>query len=101
MGTQVPGRVARSLRQHWEPILNYFRTQELISSGVVEILNNKAKVTITKSYCFRTDRVLELASITHLASSLSRNRPTISSDEPKKKSSRPLVHLSARLARPR
>jgi hypothetical protein len=61
----------------------FFRAQELISSGVVEILNNKAKVTIRKSYGFRTDRVLELASITHLASSLSRNRPTISSDEPK------------------
>jgi hypothetical protein len=61
MGTQVPGRVARSLRQHWEPILNYFRTQELISSGVVEGLNNKARVTIRKSYCLRTYRIPELA----------------------------------------
>jgi len=31
------------------------------SSGVVEGLNNKAKVTMRKSYGFRTFRVLELA----------------------------------------
>jgi transposase len=57
------------LRQHRELILNYFRAQKLISSGVVEGLNNKAKVTMSKSYGFRTYRVLELASTTHLASS--------------------------------
>ena len=37
-------KIARSLRQHRELILNYFRAQKLISSGVVEGLNNKAKV---------------------------------------------------------
>jgi transposase len=42
-------------------ILNYFRAQKLISSGVVEGLNNKAKVTMRKSYGFRTCRVFELA----------------------------------------
>jgi transposase len=36
-------KIARSLRQHRELILNYFRAQKLISSGVVEGLNNKAK----------------------------------------------------------
>jgi transposase len=50
-----------SLRHHRERILNYFRAQKLISSGVVEDLNNKAKVTMRKSYGFRTYRVLELA----------------------------------------
>jgi transposase len=54
-------KIARSLRQHRELILNYFRAQKLISSGVVEGLNNKAKVTMRKSYGFRTYRVLELA----------------------------------------
>ena len=34
--------IARSLRQHRELILNYFRAQKLFSSGVVEGLNNKA-----------------------------------------------------------
>jgi transposase len=42
-------------------ILNYFRAQKLISSGVVEGLDNKAKVIMRKSYGFRTYRVLELA----------------------------------------
>jgi transposase len=54
-------KIARSLRQHREIILNYFRAQKLLSSGVVEGLNNKAKVTIRKSYGFRTFRCLELA----------------------------------------
>jgi transposase len=54
-------KIARSLRQHRELILNYFRAQKLISSGVVEGLNNKAKVTMRKSYGFRTFRVLEMA----------------------------------------
>ena len=52
---------ARSLRQHRELILNYFRAGKLISSSVVEGLNNKAKVTMRKSYDFHTYRVLELA----------------------------------------
>jgi len=33
----------------------------MISSGVVEGLNNKAKVTLRKSYGFRTYRALELS----------------------------------------
>jgi len=54
-------KIAWSLRQHRELILNYFRAQKLLSSGVVEGLNNKAKVTMRKAYGFRTFRVLELA----------------------------------------
>ncbi len=54
-------KIARSLRQHRALILNYFRAQKLLSSGVVEGLNNKAKVTMRKSYGFRAYRVLELA----------------------------------------
>lgn len=54
-------KIARSMRQHRELILNYFRAQKLFSSGVVEGLNNKAKVTMRKSYGFRTFHVLELA----------------------------------------
>jgi transposase len=53
--------IARSLRQHRELILNYFRAQKLLSSEVVEGLNNKSKVTMRKSYGFRTFRCLELA----------------------------------------
>jgi transposase len=54
-------KIARSLRQDRALILNYFPGQKLISSGVVEGLNNKAKVTMRKSYGFRTYRALELA----------------------------------------
>jgi hypothetical protein len=50
-----------ALRQHRELILNYFRAQKLLSSGVVEGLNNKAQFT--------------------MANSLSRYPPTISSDD--------------------
>jgi transposase len=39
----------------------YFRAQKLLSSGVVEGLNNKAKVTMRKSYGCRTHHVLERA----------------------------------------
>jgi transposase len=54
-------KIARSMREHRELILNYFRAQKLLSSGVVEGLNNKAKLTMRKSYGFRTFRCLELA----------------------------------------
>ena len=37
-----------------------FRAQKMLSSGVVEGLNDKAEVTMKKSYGFRTYRVLEL-----------------------------------------
>jgi transposase len=53
--------IARTLRKHRDLILNYFRAQKEFSSGVIEGLNNKAKVTMRKSYGFRTVRFLELA----------------------------------------
>ena len=64
--------IARSLCQHRELILNYFRAQKLLSGGVVEGLN-KAKVTVRESYGFRTFRCCPR-----------RNRGTNSSDEPQK-----------------
>jgi len=54
-------KIARTLRRHRELILNYFHAQKLLSSGVVEGLNNKAKATMRRSYGFRTFRALELA----------------------------------------
>src|SRR5262250_2247941 len=53
-------KIARSLREHRALILNYFCAQKMLSSGVVEGLNNKAKVTMRQSYGFRTFRCLEL-----------------------------------------
>ena len=48
-------------------ILNYFRANNALSSGVVEGLNNKAKVIMRKSNGFRTFPVLELALYQSLA----------------------------------
>jgi transposase len=54
-------KIARTLRSHRELLLNYFKANKEFSSGVVEGLNNKAKVTMRRSYGFRTFRILELA----------------------------------------
>jgi len=54
-------KIAKMLRAHRELILNYFKAKKRFSSGVVEGLNNKAKVTMRKSYGFRTFRITELA----------------------------------------
>jgi len=52
---------ARTVRAHRELILNYFRARKQFSSGVIEGLNNKAKITMRKSYGFRTFRITEIA----------------------------------------
>jgi len=54
-------KVAKTLRNHRELILNYFRAKKQFSSGGVEGLNNKVKVTMRKPYGFRTFRITELA----------------------------------------
>ena len=54
-------KVARTLRQHRELILSWFRAKKVISNGIVEGMNNKAKVTARKSYGFRTFRCQEIA----------------------------------------
>ena len=75
-------KIARSLRNHRDLILNYFRAHKMLSSGVVEGLNNKAKITMRKSYGFRTYRVLELALYHSLGKLPEPSPPTIFSDEP-------------------
>jgi transposase len=54
-------KVARTLRAHEALILNWFRAQGTLSSGVVEGLNGKVKLTMRKSYGFRTSEAIELA----------------------------------------
>ena len=54
-------KFARTVRNHRELLLNYFRARKQFSSGVVEGLNNKAKVTMRKAYGFRTFKATELA----------------------------------------
>ena len=54
-------KVARTVRNHRELLLNYFRAQKEFSSGVIEGLNNKAKVTMRKAYGYRSFRIAELS----------------------------------------
>jgi transposase len=54
-------KVAQSLRKHRALILNWFRAKGKISTGSVEGLNNKAKLTLKKAYGFRTYHAIEIA----------------------------------------
>ncbi len=54
-------RMARTLRAHRMLLLNWFRAKGAVSAGTVEGFNNKAKLTLRKSYGFRTYRAMEIA----------------------------------------
>lgn len=54
-------KVARTLRNHRELILNWFRAKGALSSGVVEGFNNKVKLTTRRAYGFRTYEAVETA----------------------------------------
>jgi transposase len=54
-------KVAKTLRRHRALILNWFRAEGVLSSGIVEGLNNKAKLTMRKAYGFRTATAIESA----------------------------------------
>ena len=52
--------VARMLRRHRELILNWFRARKEFSSGIVEGLNNKAKLAMRMAYGYRSFDILEI-----------------------------------------
>jgi transposase len=54
-------KFARTVRAHRDLLLNYFRAKKQFSSGVIEGLNHKAKVTLRKAYGYRTFRIAELS----------------------------------------
>ncbi len=54
-------KVARSLRAHENLILNWFAARKQYSSGIVEGLNNKVKLTIRRAYGFRELKAAEVA----------------------------------------
>ncbi len=54
-------KVAKTLRNHQDLILNWFKAKKAFSSGIVEGLNNKIKVTMRKSYGFRTFKCTQIA----------------------------------------
>ena len=47
-------KVAKTVRRHKPLILNWFKAKNAYSSGIVEGLNTKIKLTTRKSYGFRT-----------------------------------------------
>ena len=54
-------KIARMLRTHRGLILNWFKARKLLSLGVVEGLNNKAKVTTKKAYGYKNIEVIKLS----------------------------------------
>ena len=54
-------KMARTLRAHRPLLLNWFRAKGALSAGAVEGFNTKAKLTLRKSYGFRTYRGMEVA----------------------------------------
>mgnify|MGYP000588181970 FL=1 len=54
-------KFVKTVRSHRALLLNYFKAKKECSSGIVEGLNNKAKVTMRKAYGFRTFKMTELA----------------------------------------
>jgi transposase len=56
-------QLARTLRAHRPLLLNWFRAKGAVSAGTVEGFNNKAKLTLRKSYRFRAYRAMEIACI--------------------------------------
>jgi transposase len=54
-------KVAKMLRGKRELVLNWFRAEGKLSSGIVEGFNNKLKLTTRKSYGFRTQEAYEIA----------------------------------------
>jgi len=54
-------KVARSLKEHRQLLINYFIAKKEISGGVIEGLNNKVKLTLRKGYGFRTANAREVA----------------------------------------
>ena len=53
-------KVAKMLKRHKALILNWFKDENALSSCPVEGLNTKAKVTMRKSYGFRTLECLKI-----------------------------------------
>ena len=75
-------KVARMLRKHRPLLLNWFRAKKRISSGVVEGLNNRLKLTLRKAYGFRTFEAVEVALYHTLGALPEPNGPTNSAKEP-------------------
>ena len=82
-------KFVRTLRQHEDLLMNYFKANKKYTSGIVEGLNLKVNLSMRKAYGFRSFDVLRCASMCFkspyfisLATSPNRDLPTNSSNEP-------------------
>jgi transposase len=53
-------KFVKTLRNHRELLMNWFKSKGM-SSGIVEGFNNKVKLTMRKSYGFRTEKTLQVS----------------------------------------
>ena len=53
--------IAKMLRSHRELILNFFRAKKRYNSGIVEGLNLKVKLTVRKSFGFKSLKIMKTA----------------------------------------
>lgn len=54
-------KIAKMVRKHKPLILNWFKAKGAVSTGVVEGMNNRTKVTVKKSYGFRTFKIMQIS----------------------------------------
>lgn len=54
-------KMAKQIRKHKPLIINWFEAKGQYSSGIVEGFNNKAKLTMRKSYGFKSADTIEIA----------------------------------------
>jgi transposase len=54
-------KMAKMMRKHQPLLMNWFKAKGELSSGIVEGLNNKAKVTTRKSYGFKNPEIKKIA----------------------------------------
>ena len=54
-------KVAKAIRKHRKLILNWFTARKEYSSGIVEGMNNRVKLTIRKAYGFKSLQAAEIA----------------------------------------
>jgi transposase len=54
-------KIAKTLREHEDLILNWIRCRHDLCTGAIEGLNNKIRVVTKRAYGYRTYRVMELA----------------------------------------
>jgi len=54
-------KAAKRLRKYQDLLLNYFSLRERLANGIVEGFNPKAKLTMRRSFGFRSFNTLEIA----------------------------------------